>query len=667
MGSPGGIAGRRSRYLARPVTEVGATPPDRLPFRTARDWTASHRTATAAIVYGLVAAGAGCAAFFALFGGFAFYDDEGTLLIALKAFAGGQALYRDIYAAYGPFFFDVFGGFFALTGIAVTNDASRLVVGFTWIATSVLFGLSAQRLTGRLALGIAGMIVAFSVLGVFAAEPMHPQVMIAPLLAGITLLTVAGPTRRVAWAGAATGALLAGLVLTKVNVGGYAVVAAVAAAVLTWEPLSRLRWLRWLTVVALLALPVVLMYPDLREDWVRQLAALEVLTLAAVAIAASAIRPAAGESSATLGRWLLAALAGGAAALVAILAILVLTGPTVSEAYDGIVTQGLKLRSVFMIPLTAPAAAVDWGIATVAAAGLAVWLRRADARAPSVWPGLLRVVAGAATWFTVAGVAPLSVGPTGNYIALPMVLAWVAVLAPAGSVETPYRRFARAFLPLLAVCQTLQAYPVAGSQVRIAAVAFVAVGAICLADGIGQLRAWSAANGWEASRLQAIGTAASLAVAAILGYHAILSPAATGLIAYGDNSKLPLPGAEMLHIAQPQNEEYVRLVDLIDENRCTALIGFPNIDSLYLWSGIEPPKPNPPGAWPIVLPVDQQQRVVDQMRASPRPCAIRNDGLADGAWLHGTPPDESDPLVGYIFNDFRTVDEVGEFQFQVAK
>lgn len=650
------------------MDEAGSAPEIKTaPSGGAQAWITAHRTAVSIAAYAAVALVASVAAFVGLFAGFAFYDDEGTLLIAVKAFAEGQALYRDIYAAYGPFFFDVFGGFFALTGIAVTNDASRLVVGVVWIVTSVLFGLAAQRLTGRLVLGVTGMVVAFAALGVLAAEPMHPQVMIAPLLAGITLLAAFGPTKRVAWAGAATGALLGGLVLTKINVGGYAVIAAIAAAVLAWEPLRRRRWLRGLTVAGLLALPVVVMYPDLREDWVRQLAALEVLSLTAVAIAAHTARPAEGESSATLRRWLLAVLAGGAAAVVAILALLVLTGPTVSEAYDGIVTQGLKLRSVFMIPLEAPAAAVDWGIAAVAAAGLAVWLRRADGGPPTIWPGLLRVVAGVATWFTVAAVAPLSVGPSGNYIALPMALAWVAALAPAGSVEAPYRRFARVFLPLLAVCQTLQAYPVAGSQVRIASVTFVALGAVCLADGLGQLRAWSAASGWGAPRFQAVSTAVALALAAVLGYHAILSPAANGLVAYRDNPKLALPGAEMLHIPQPQNEEYVRLVGLIHEHRCTAFIGFPNLDSLYLWSGVEPPKPNPPGAWPIVLPLDQQQRVVDEMRSSPRPCAMRNDALADGAWLHGTPPDESDPLIGYIFNDFRTVDTVGEFQFMVAK
>lgn len=649
------------------MDEPGAAPEKTTPpLDRARGLAADHPRLLAALAYGIVGLGAAFAAFYALFNQFAFYDDEGTLLIALKAFAEGQVLYRDVYAAYGPFFFDVFGGFFALTGWAVTNDASRLVVGVVWVATSVLFGLGAQRLSGRLALGLGGMVVAFSALGVLAAEPMHPQVMIAPLLAGITLLVAVGPTKRVAWAGAATGALIAGLVLTKVNVGGYAAVAAVAAAVLTWERLYRYRLLRGLTFAGLLVLPLLVMYPDLREEWVRELLALEVLAFAAVAIASHASRPEPAERDPVLGRWLLAALAGAVAMSVAVLALLVLTGPSVSEAWDGIVKQGLKLRDVFMIPLTAPGAAVDWGIASLTAAGLALWLRR-DRAGTSLWPGALRVAAGLAIWFTVAGFSPLSLNPGGNSIALPMTLAWVAAFAPPGLAESPYRRFARVFLPLLALGQTLQVYPVAGSQIRIAAVSFVAVGAICLADGIGQLRARAAEAGWEPPRFEAVGTAVAVAVAAMLAFHGILASGARGLIAYRDQPALPFAGADMLHIAQPQNEEYVRLVELLHEHRCTAFIGFPNLDSLYLFSGIEPPKPNPPGAWPIVLPNDQQQRVVDQLRASPRPCAIRNDGLADGAWLHGTPPDESDPLVGYIFNDFETVDEVGEFEFRTAK
>ena len=71
---------------------------------------------------------AAVAAYLALFTQFAGYDDEGTLLVTLKAFAHGDILYRDIYSAYGPFYYELFGGLFALTGHAVTTDASRSIV-----------------------------------------------------------------------------------------------------------------------------------------------------------------------------------------------------------------------------------------------------------------------------------------------------------------------------------------------------------------------------------------------------------------------------------------------------------------------------------------------------------------------------------------------------------
>lgn len=627
---------------------------------------AAHPALTAALAYGLVAVGAAVAAFYALFTQFGFYDDDGTLLVALQAFANGQVLYRDVYAAYGPFFFDVFGGLFELTGWAVTNDTGREIAGVIWIATSVVFGIGAQRLSGRLSLGIGGSIVAFSALGVLASEPMHPQVLIAPLLASIVLLMTIEPGRRPAWLGGAVGALVACLVLTKINVGGYAVGALALAAILTWRPLWRRRWLRWAGIAGLLAAPFLIMYPDLKQEWVRELAALELFSFGAVAVAAHSARPARGEAEAALGRWLLGALVGALAASVAILGLLLLTGPTPSEAYDGIVGQALKLREALMVPLEAPGAAVDWGIFALAGSALALWLRGGRAGSPA-WPGLLRVAAGAVIWFTVAGSAPFSISPSGNFIALPMALAWVAALAPVGVRETPYRRFVRVFLPLFAVGQTLQAYPVAGSQVRIASLAFVAVGAICIADGIGQLRSWSAARGWEPLRFEVAGSALALAVATVLGFHAIISAAAAGWVDYSGRTGLPLRGAHLLRLPAPQGEELTELVRLLKKHRCTAFIGFPNVNSLYLFSGIEPPKPNAPGAWPIVLPADQQQRVVDQLRASPRPCAIRDDTLAETAWLHGKPASEVGPLADYIFEDFATEKVVGEFEFQLPK
>lgn len=618
-------------------------------------------------LYALVAVGAAVAAYFALFTQFAPYDDEGTLLVTLNAFAHGGTLYNDIYTPYGPFYYELFGGLLALFGKDVTTDMSRTAVLLIWVATSLLYGFSAHRLTGRLALGLTGTIAAFATLFVLAGEPMHPQVLCVLLLAGFTLLAVFGPGRRLAWAGAAAGALLAALVLTKLNLGVFAVAAVVLAAAVTVEPLQRRAWLRWLVIAAAVLMPLGLMARDLGVEWVRNLVAMETLAIAAVIVAAWPSRPRAGEAGDGTFRWLLAALAGFAVAFAAILLAIVLNGSSLSEIYAGMVTEAQRVREVNMTEFPSPAAAVDWAIAALAAAVICVRLRGGGEGAPSIWPGLLRAVAGLAIWFSIARIAPVGLSPsTGNPDSLAAVLAWVAALAPAGVVESPYKRFLRVLLPALAVAQVLQVYPVAGSQMGIAALTFVPVGALCLADALTQLRAWSAARG--AGALERFGAVAAIVAAALaveFAVNSIVRPAWRGAVAYRDQKALPFAGADALRLPAAETDTYARLVDLVHSNRCTTFIGYPNIDSFYLWAGIEPPPPAAPGAWVNALDGERQQRIVDELRASPRPCLIRSDSRAQN-WLRGAPPPDR-PLARYVLNDFRPVEEVGEFVFALPK
>lgn len=389
-------------------------------------------------LYALVAMAAAVAAYFALFTQFAPYDDEGTLLVTLKAFAHGHTLYSDIYTPYGPFYYELFGGLFALLGQAVTTDISRLIVLVIWVGTSFLFGLAAQRLTGRLMLGVTGMIVAFGALYALANEPMHPQVLCVLLLATFTLLVVAGPTSRVAWAGAAGGALLAALALTKLNLGVFAVAAVALAAVLTVEPLQRRRWLRWPVIAGFIALPVLLTARDLSIEWVRNLMAVEVLAAIAVVIAAWPLRPRPGEDDRAIARWLLAATAGFALAFVAIMAAIVLNGSSPADIYDGMVTEAMWVRDVNLTEFPSPGAAIDWALAAVAASALCVRLPAGAGGVASIWPGLMRAAAGLAIWFTVARIAPFALNPSaGNPDSLPLALAWVAAIPPAGVSRRP--------------------------------------------------------------------------------------------------------------------------------------------------------------------------------------------------------------------------------------
>ncbi len=617
------------------------------------------------LVYAGVAMAAAVAAYYAIFTNFAPYDDEGTLLVTVQAFAHGEVLYRDVYTPYGPFYYELFGGLFALTGKAVTTDASRSIVVVLWVATSLLYGVSVQRLTGRLALGAAAMIAAFAPLVVLANEPMHPQVLCVLLLGAITLLTVLASARNPARWGAATGALLAALALTKLNLGAYAVAAAVLAAVLTLEPLRSRAWIRWPVVAAVVAMPVLVAARDFGQEWVRNLAAVEVLALAAIVVAAWRLGERAREEGLT--RWLLGGVAGFAAASVAIVVAILLTGSSLADVYDGMVTEALRVREVNMTPLPSTPAAIDWAIAFLAVAFLAVRLRRSEAGPPSVWSGGLRILAGVVIWLTIARIAPVALNPSSqNQLSLPTVLAWIAVLPPGGATESQFKRFLRIFLPALAVAQALQVYPVAGSQMGIAALTFVPVGGLCIADGLAVLGAWSAERGREGlERFGVIATVVLVAFALDLGVNAIARPGINSISNYRHDTALPFPGASDLHLPEDQVQQYAAMVDALHEHGCTDFIGYPNINSMYLWSGIEPPPPAAPGVWLEALDSERQQRIVDELRASKRPCVVRSEARA-ALWLSGREvPDR--PLVRYVFRDFKPVETVGEFEFLLPK
>jgi hypothetical protein len=634
--------------------------------RRIRDTAAAYPDAVAIALYASIAIAATVAAYLAIFTLFMPYDDEGTLLVTVQAFTHGDVLYRDIYSAYGPFYYELFGGLFALTGHEVTTDASRTIVIVVWVGTSFLFGLAAQRLTGRLALGATGMVAAFAALGVLVNEPMHPHGLCVLLLGAFVVLAVREPSRR-GWIGAVSGALLAALLLTKVNLGIFAIAATVLAAVWTVGSLYRHAWLRLPVIVAFLAMPLLITARDLSLGWVRELLVLEVLAFIAILIAARPLRPQAGDEDGRLARWLLAAAGGFVATFAAILGVILLTGPTPADVYDGIITQALEVRDVLVLEFQFPTAALDWGIVAVAAAVLTGRLRSGGAAKSRLWPGLLRAGVGLAILFSIAHITPLGLDPSaGNSIVLPMALAWVAAVPLSGGRESAHRRFLRVLLPSLAVAETLQVYPVAGSQTGIAAAAFVPVAALCLGDALSELRAWGAARGAPApARLGAIAGVATTALAAMFVLNSILLPAASNAVLYRDQPKLTLPGASLLHLPAPTVETYTGVVDLLHQYHCSTFVGYPSTNSLYLWSGLDAPEPQLPNAWMGAFDRTQQQRVVDEMRASPWPCVIRSEERA-GMYLQGAPAADL-PLVHYLFNDFTPVAQVGDFELLLPK
>jgi hypothetical protein len=638
-------------------------------WRRIQERAAAQPTATAIVLYAIVAMAALLAAYFSIFTVFAPYDDEGTLLVGLKAFVNGDVLYRDIWSVYGPFYYEVFGGFFKLFGLSITTDASRTIVILVWVSSSLLFGVAAQRLTGRLALGLTAMIAAFSALGVLVREPMHPQGLCVLLLGAFAFFAVGGLAGRTRRAGAICGALLAALVLTKVNLGVFAGAATVLALVLSIEPIYRRQWLRWVICIAFVAMPVAVLARDLDQSWVREFALMEILAAVAVLAASRPLRPTKETEDGKVLDWGLAAVVGFVVAFVAIIVAIIATGPSPADVYQGVVKDALGIREVltsqFQFPL---GTALIWGIATVVAAVIASSVRLAAANAAaSLWTGLLRALAGLAILCSVATIVPFTIGPSaGSPDLLPMFLAWVAVVPPAGVAEMPFKRFLRLLLPLAAVAETLQVYPVPGSQTGIAAVFFALVGALCLADSWVDLRAWSDARGAVAARNFATSIAVvAIAVPAAFGLNAIVLPGMTAAVNYHNLPSLKLPGAELMHLGDAQVESYEALVELLHKNHCSTFVGWPTVNSLYLWSGLEPPRPSVPNAWFRAASESQQQLAVEELRASRRPCAILNEELA-GLYLAGQEPPQS-PLVKYFKDEFEPIEIVGPFEFELPK
>jgi hypothetical protein len=636
------------------------------PRSRARQIIASYPGLVPVGAYALVAVAATIAAYFSIFSTFAPYDDEGTLLLGLRAFVDGEPLYRDIWSVYGPFYYELFGGFFSLTGQEVTTDASRTIVVVVWVATSLFFGLASQRLARNLWVGLAAMIAAFGALGVLANEPMHPHGLCVLLLGAFALLLACGPSKRMAWLGAGCGGLLAALLLTKVNLGIFAIAATVVALAFTVWPLGAKAWIRWPVAAAFLVMPVAVLGRDLDLGWVREFALLEILAMAAILVAARPLRPRAPDPASL--RWLLGALAGFAAVFVAIVAILLATGPSLADAYDGIVHQALGIRDLLLGQAPFPAGtALNWAIGSLAVAFLAARMLTPPGARPALWSALLRALAGLVIWFSIAHVVVIGLNPSSaNPVVVPMLVAWVAAIPPAGVTEDSYKRFLRVLLPALAVAETLQIYPVPGSQLGIASVSFVAVGALCLGDALTEMRAVATARGGPAlDRLGLTTTAAGAAVAAMFALNVIVLPAASNIVNYRDLTKPSLSGASLMRMPEATAETYEGLVDLLHRNNCTTFIGFPNIDSLYLWAELPSPAPQPPNAWFYALDDEQQRQAVDQLRSSPRPCAIRNEEVA-APYLKGAPPPDR-PLVNYVLENFKPVTDIGGFEFMLPK
>ena len=602
-------------------------------------------------VFAAAAVVGGYAGYLKLFTFFGAWDDEGYLLISLRSFLRGEALYDDVYSQYGPFYFVAMGGLFKVLGLAVTHDNGRLVSLALCLAASLVSGLVLYALTRNLWLACGIQLLALkSNLSNISFEPMHPGGLLCLLLACLASTPLLLPARpRLALA--LQGALAAALLLIKVNVGVFALLALLFACSLTFPRLARHRVLVVLAVVAFVAAPIGLLAPSLEELWAQRYVIH--VTASALAVAVAVLRQGPAERLGTTGiGWLV-----GSAAITALLVCgaILLGGTSIAALINETLIHRLSHASVFTIPLELPPHSRKAALLALAAFALASspWLDRWRGNLRPILGGLFRMFVGGAILVTVAG---LFLKAPQGFLLAPLV--WVTAVKPHGTEDPEPSSFIRRFLPPLAVLQTLHAYPVAASQIQWGSYLLILVAGICLADGARQLFAAAGSPRWEGWLLAR--AAALLLVVVVV--RAILLPLRHEQVLMATTTPLPLPGASRIHLPDHFDERLIWVTRQITAS-CSSFVSLPGLNSFYFWTEQEPPTSLNAGAWMFLFDAPTQARIVEEIRSVERLCLLRHEGLSQG-WQRGRPLPNR-PLVDYLSRNFVPLARQGGYEILV--
>ncbi len=568
--------------------------------------------------------------------------DESYLLLTLREFGRSGALYDRVYSQYGPFYYSLFGIPARLTGWDWTFTTGRLATLTFWVLAALLLGVAMRAATGSRAIGLGAQVVSFSMLGSLRHEPMHPgsllMALLGALLWAIAWLRPHAPRS----ADILTGAILAALLLTKVNVGLFALVAVVLVLVA-----CRPRAIRVLAEIAFVLLgPVVLMAGGVAEWRVLWSSVYVVGAVAVVAVSAVGHRTRKCPDPLPL-IWGLVGTALAASGL------MLATGSSLGGILRGAFTRPLDHPRLVTVPVRLPPAAWCW----IGALPTAWLLLRAHVVHPTPtvrrWSSALRIAAGGGLLLSVLGSDSLllTLHPEASRFALLPVVALVLVPRWTGG-DTPDQLLARALLAALAVTQSLHAFPVPGSQVSWSVV-LAGVGAVVIVgDGVRDLATLTAhhdvARWWGAIAAVACVTL----VLVVPTGSSIEFPGHQFLVdatQFRHHRPIQLPGTKLLRVPGYQLDEIRQVVPVVQQD-CDEIVTLGADLSWYLLADRLPPTGFNQPAWWAYLTDAEQRSVVRAIEPGRRICllvaptvaTLRTDRLAASASVG------DGPLVGAL-------------------
>lgn len=605
-------------------------------------WRRTH-TAVFVAIAGLLI----IAASMMMFSTFMLYDDEGYVLLSLRNFAEHGHLYGDVYTQYGPFPFVFYAALHAL-GAPLTHTTGRILTILAWSGTGIACAALTWHGTRSQAARLAVIASVFIYLWVMVSEPTHPGGLIAAITAILGWLghRCISNERVIGWAWL-TGAGIAALLLTKINIGVFAGFSAVVWLLLHHENQTIRRWAPVVLMAVVALLPFALMRALLGTPWVRTYAIL----FACGGIAATG---AAGLGASSRIDWRVLRAGAFGALIVAVLTLGVIfaRGTTPAELIEGVLLGPLRHPVHFSLKFPWPAATLPIAITS---AGLFVVARLLRNR------GVAWVDSGVATLRIVGAIAlAIALARFPSISADNLVFAFAAsclwfFLWPLPD-EPPSFVAARSWVGLLFLGQFLHAFPVPGSQ--------IAWGTF-LAIPLAALGTWPAAT-WLLKKAPPRVTAARSLVPALVAVFAAVTTARLIQVGnrYLEGRTLELRGSGPLRLPDSATALY-RLLALNASTHGDMLFSFPGMFSLNLWSGLPTPTFTNVTHWFSLLDAKQQQAIVQKLSEHARSCVIVQRDHVDFLRKRNLTP--TGILHDFLTANYASAFEVDGFEFWVRK
>ena len=603
-----------------------------------------HRRSLISLGLAFLAFWSALLAYYRIFTGFAEWDDEGTQMMPIRQYLDGGTLYENVRTGYGPVYYFFNRLLRIITATAVTHDVTRITSMVIWMLCAMACAWLVWKWGRSLAIALVTHLLVFRALAFFCNEPGHPQELCMMLLIALVAGSFAADSPRLRLIALVTaGAMPAALLLVKVNIGIFAILA-VALALSFHVPQGRLVTLvRVLAGAASLVLPALLMRAHLGDS--REIAYCAAITAGVAALLTGAIEP--------------VPLFSYRDCVFVALSFLCACGIVFGILFAEGVAPATLLTSLVLSHLHMSVLQGDWYLAMDlspwwilwALCGSAIALYLASRRkAGSPWTPPAPVIAVC----SVIALILAAIGPRGILV-VATPFCWVVACRRAD--------FPRTLLAWLATLQTLYAYPIAGSQAPFTNVLLIVVAAVCLSDALREC----APQIREA--IPARPVAAAIVCLVLLSYPVQVWRARN---VYRSQTPLDLPGTGLVRIEPREAAAFTWLVRELKRN-CDTFVAYPGVPSLHFWTGlpmpgpvIQPPGPLNSGQWTDLFSPAQQQSIVDEFARHPNGCVVYHpSGIR--FWNRSGVDQGSLPLVHYVQDNFKTVGAMDDYQLQVRK